>query len=101
VASEPGPDGVLAVVHHVDRVRADIGRGWAAMAAIPSYRAMLDREGAADAGQVTVAGDEGTGTAELERLTALGATDFYAVLAGTAAEQRRTLDVLGGLTRDQ
>lgn len=91
----------IAITNDVDRVRADVARGWAVMAAMPSYRAMLDREGVADAGQVTVAGDEGAVLADLERLRALGATDFYAVLVGTAEEQRRTLGALGGLARDQ
>lgn len=91
----------IAITNDVDRLRADVARNWAVMAAMPSYRAMLDREGVADAGQVAVAGDEGVVLAELERLTALGATDFYAVLVGTAEEQRRTLGVLGGLARDR
>jgi F420-dependent oxidoreductase-like protein len=91
----------VAVTHDVQRVRAEVARGWAVMAAMPSYRAMLERESAVDAGQVAVAGDESAVLAELQRLTTLGVTDFYAVPVGTTQEQHRTLGLLSDLTREQ
>ena len=45
---------------------------------LPSYRAMLDREGAAHPGDVALAGDEVTLRSTLERLASAGVTDFAA-----------------------
>jgi F420-dependent oxidoreductase-like protein len=104
-AGRPAPRVVaclpVAVTHDVQRVRAEVARGWAVMAAMPSYRAMLERESAVDAGQVAVAGDESAVLAELQRLTTLGVADFYAVPVGTTQEQHRTLRLLSDLTREQ
>ncbi|MBV8931941.1 MAG: TIGR03564 family F420-dependent LLM class oxidoreductase, partial [Kutzneria sp.] len=89
----------VAVTADVDRVRAEVAREWAVMAAMPTYRAALEREGARNAGDVAVVGDERLVATGLQRLASLGVTDFYATLVGTAEEQHRTLDVLGGLNR--
>lgn len=47
---------------------------------LPSYRAMLDREGAAGPGDVGIYGDEAALRAGLERLRDAGVTDFAASL---------------------
>ena len=47
---------------------------------LPSYRAMLDREGAAEPGDVALAGDERTLREGLARLRDAGVTDFAASL---------------------
>jgi alkanesulfonate monooxygenase SsuD/methylene tetrahydromethanopterin reductase-like flavin-dependent oxidoreductase (luciferase family) len=47
---------------------------------LPSYRAMLDREGAASPGDVAIAGDEATVRAALGRLRDVGVTHFAASL---------------------
>ncbi|MCC6848051.1 MAG: TIGR03564 family F420-dependent LLM class oxidoreductase [Deltaproteobacteria bacterium] len=44
---------------------------------LPSYRAMLDREGAEGPADVVIAGDEAAVEAELARLADAGATDFF------------------------
>jgi alkanesulfonate monooxygenase SsuD/methylene tetrahydromethanopterin reductase-like flavin-dependent oxidoreductase (luciferase family) len=46
--------------------------------AMPSYRAMLDRECIAEAGDVSIVGDEGEVRAELGRLRDAGVTDLVA-----------------------
>ena len=47
---------------------------------LPSYRAMLDREGAASPGDVALVGDETALRAEIGRLRDAGVTDFMAAL---------------------
>ncbi|MBL7496029.1 TIGR03564 family F420-dependent LLM class oxidoreductase [Frankia nepalensis] len=58
---------------------------------LPSYRAMLDREGAAGPADVAIIGDEHACAARIAALGVAGATDFVAVpfaKAGSAEEER-------------
>jgi len=57
---------------------------------LPSYRAMLDREGAAGPADVAVVGDEDAVRPQLEHLASIGATDFVANVFGSAEERQRT-----------
>jgi 5,10-methylenetetrahydromethanopterin reductase len=57
---------------------------------LPSYRAMLDREGAEKPGDVALAGDESTVEKELTRLEDAGVTEFVASIFGTREERDRT-----------
>jgi F420-dependent oxidoreductase-like protein len=61
---------------------------------IPVYRAVLDREGAASPGDVSVVGTEDSVGAQLRRLEDIGATDFVAIPCGSAADRSRTIDHL-------
>lgn len=62
---------------------------------IPSYRAMLDREGVAGPGDVAIVGDEKQLDAALARLEDVGVTDFDAALIPTdEGAEARTLDYL-------
>ncbi|MEV4804586.1 LLM class F420-dependent oxidoreductase [Nonomuraea sp. NPDC049421] len=63
---------------------------------LPSYRAMLDREGAATPGDVAVVGDEDTVLARLDQLRQAGVTDF---VASPFAGRQRTLDLLTGAAK--
>jgi len=47
---------------------------------LPSYRAMLDREGVAGPGEIAVVGDEKALDAALDRLRDIGVTDFDAAI---------------------
>lgn len=64
---------------------------------LPSYRAMLDREGAAAASDVALVGDEDTVAAGIARLQGAGATDFVASIVGDRAERDRTTALLSSL----
>jgi F420-dependent oxidoreductase-like protein len=65
---------------------------------LPSYRAMLDREGAQGPADVALVGDEATVRAGVDRLTEAGVTDFLAAEFGsTDSERARTRDVLRSL----
>ena len=63
---------------------------------LPSYRAMLDKEGAANPADVAIVGDEKTVRAAIQRYADAGVTDFHAVVGEGIFHQgdQRTLDVL-------
>lgn len=71
--------------------RAQAEKAFAVYGTLPSYRAMLDREGAAGPGDVAVVGDEAAIDGALKRLQDAGVTDFVAAPFG---DVRRTLDFL-------
>jgi 5,10-methylenetetrahydromethanopterin reductase len=64
---------------------------------LPSYRAMLDREGAAGPGDVVIAGDEKVVTAQIRALAQAGVTDFVAAEYTRGDDQQRTRELLKGL----
>ncbi|MGW0810074.1 TIGR03564 family F420-dependent LLM class oxidoreductase [Nonomuraea sp. NPDC002799] len=63
---------------------------------LPSYRAMLDREGAAGPGDVAIVGDEETVLAKLGELERAGVTDF---VASPFANTERTRNLLIGAAK--
>ena len=64
---------------------------------LPSYRAMLDREGAASPGDVAITGSEQDLRAALGRLRDVGVTDFSAALfPAEEGAAERTLEFLRG-----
>jgi F420-dependent oxidoreductase-like protein len=64
---------------------------------LPSYRAVLDREGLAGPGDTVVAGDETTIEAQLRQFVDAGATEILVIPVGTAQEKARTIQVLSKL----
>jgi F420-dependent oxidoreductase-like protein len=77
-------------------VRQRISEQFAIAGQVPEYRAMLDREGVANPGDVVVVGSESTVVRHLDRLRDAGVSDFLAVPYGSPEEQVRTLKVLAG-----
>ena len=61
---------------------------------LPSYRAMLDREGAGGPADVAIVGDEATVAAGIRRVADAGATDFSAAEFGRSADRARTRALL-------
>jgi F420-dependent oxidoreductase-like protein len=61
---------------------------------LPSYRAMLDREGAEGPADVMLVGNEREVEQQLARLEEAGGTDFTAAPLGSADDQRRTVQFL-------
>ncbi|MBC8188530.1 MAG: TIGR03564 family F420-dependent LLM class oxidoreductase [Proteobacteria bacterium] len=85
----------IVLTQNADAARTAIGESLVIYGQLPSYRAMLDKEGAAGPADVAIVGDEKTLDAELKRLADIGVTDFSAAISATeegAAE--RTLDYL-------
>jgi len=64
---------------------------------LPSYRAMLDREGAEGPADVAFVGDEKAVGGMLEGLAGIGATDFIANVFGSSEERIRTRAMLRDL----
>jgi F420-dependent oxidoreductase-like protein len=67
---------------------------------LPSYRAMLDREGVQGPADVMVVGNEPEVERQLARLEEAGATDFTASPLGSADDHRRTLQFLQATVAD-
>jgi F420-dependent oxidoreductase-like protein len=66
---------------------------------LPSYRAMLDREGADGPADVAVVGDEEAVAAQLRRLGEIGVTSLSLPVFGSSEERSRTIRLLGELAR--
>lgn len=89
----------VAVTADADAARARVNEAFSIYPNLPSYRAMLDKEGADTAADIGFIGDEETVTAAIRRLADAGATDFVASIVGDADERRRGFDLLGELAR--
>jgi F420-dependent oxidoreductase-like protein len=75
--------------------REAVGQMMAHYGHIPSYRAMLDREGAAGPADVALVGDEKQLDVALDRLRDVGVTDFdAAIIPIDEGAEERTLDYL-------
>lgn len=84
----------VCVTADVDGARARAAKVFEIYGTLPSYRAMLDREGAEGPADVTIAGDEDVVRSRIEHLGAIGATDFVANVFGSAEERARTRALL-------
>jgi 5,10-methylenetetrahydromethanopterin reductase len=90
VASVP-----VCVTDEPDRVRSLIAEILAGYNDLPSYRAVMDREGAAGPADVSLVGDEGEVAAGLSRFADAGTTDFSALEFVTNDDEvRRTRGLL-------
>ncbi|GAA5149957.1 TIGR03564 family F420-dependent LLM class oxidoreductase [Pseudonocardia eucalypti] len=90
-AGRPAPRVVaglpVCVTDRPDRVRATIDQALRHYARLPSYRSVLDAEGARGPGDVAVVGDAATVRTALTDLAAAGATDFAATEFGTTRDE--------------
>jgi 5,10-methylenetetrahydromethanopterin reductase len=84
----------VCVTNDVDAARERAAKEFAAYGTLPSYRAMLDREGAAGPADVAIVGDEDVIAAGLRTLVDAGVTDLVAGVFGEEEEVRRTREVL-------
>ena len=86
----------IAVTDHSERARARADRLFQHYAALPSYRAMLEREGVDSPGGVAIVGDEAEVEDKLRYLADIGATDLLATVfpvdgSQTSATRTRAL----------
>jgi 5,10-methylenetetrahydromethanopterin reductase len=70
----------IAVTDNSERARARADRLFQHYAALPSYRAMLEREGADSPGGIAIVGDESAVEDQLRNLADIGATDLLATI---------------------
>jgi 5,10-methylenetetrahydromethanopterin reductase len=83
-----------------DRARRRIDEVLAVYPTLPSYRAMLDREGATGPSDVSLVGDEEVVLTALGRLADGGTTEFVASVLGDADERRRTFELLAAYAKE-
>ena len=97
-AGRPSPRVVCAlpvcVTSDPDAARASAEKELAIYGQLPSYRAMLDREGAAGPGDVAIVGDEDAVAAQIQALADAGVTDFGAAEVGRGEDRERTRSLL-------
>lgn len=84
----------VCVTDDVAAARERAGKTFAVYGHLPSYRAMLDREGADGPADVAIVGDEDTVEARLGEVDGAGVTDFAAAVFGSAEERERTRSFL-------
>jgi len=87
----------ICLTDDVDAARERAARTFEIYGSLPSYRAMLDREGAAGPADVAVVGDEAAIRRQVEQLEAGGATDLVANVFGSGDERARTTALLQSL----
>jgi 5,10-methylenetetrahydromethanopterin reductase len=87
----------MCVTDDPDRVRQSVAKIWALYGQLPSYRAMLDREGVDGPADLAIVGDEAYVTSQIRRFESIGTTDLSGVLVGSREEQERTAGLLGQL----
>jgi len=102
-AGRPAPRVVcilpVCVTDDTDLARARAARIFAIYGQLPSYRAMLDREGAEGPADVAITGDEETVGAQIMALADAGVTDFVAGEFGRGEDAVRTRALLTSLIR--
>ena len=83
----------VAVTEHTERARARADRLFQHYAVLPSYRAVLEREGVESPGEIAIVGDESAVEDRLRSLADIGATDLLATIFpvdGSQASVSRT-----------
>ena len=102
-AGRPAPRVVvalpIAVTKDVAAAKERINAAYAIYPNLPSYRAMLDKEGAEAAADIGFVGDEEAVAAAIGKLADAGATDFVASIVGDDEERRRGFALIGALAR--
>ena len=74
----------ISLTNDVDAAREKIAKDLQMYGMLPSYRAMLDREGVAGPAELSLVGDEATLRAAIQRLRDVGVTDFNAAIMPVA-----------------
>jgi F420-dependent oxidoreductase-like protein len=92
----------IAVTSNVASARASASSVFAVYGQLPSYRAALDVEGAADASNVAIVGNEAEVEQQLRHLAAIGVTDLNASIfpvQDDVAATSRTYELLAALAK--
>ncbi len=74
--------------------RSQAAEEFAVYGHLPSYRAMLDREGAAGPAEVAMVGAASEVRDQMRRLAEIGVTDFCGAPFGSAAQVRESVAAL-------
>ncbi len=85
----------IALTNDVDGTREAIGKQLKMYGMLPSYRAMLDREGVDGPAELSLVGDEAQLRTDIQRLRDAGVTDFNAAMIPTGeGSLEATLELL-------
>jgi F420-dependent oxidoreductase-like protein len=84
----------IAVTNDVEGAKQDAAKTFEIYGGLPSYRAMLDAEGAAGPADVAIVGDESVVAAGVQALAEAGVTEFNASCFGDGDTIRRTTALL-------
>jgi 5,10-methylenetetrahydromethanopterin reductase len=87
----------VCVTEDPDAARGTAANQFGIYGHLPSYQAMLAREGASGPGDVAVVGDEEAVARQLAAFAEGGATEFHAARFGSDEERARTLALVGEL----
>ncbi|WP_185976152.1 TIGR03564 family F420-dependent LLM class oxidoreductase [Mycolicibacterium sp. 018/SC-01/001] len=97
-AGRPAPRVVaglpVSITADPDGTRERLEQMFGSAADMPSYRAVLDREGVRSPADISLFGDEDTVLAHVRRFAEIGVTEFSAMPFGNPDDQARTIDVL-------
>ncbi len=90
----------IVLTTEIEAAKREVDAQLAVYGQLPSYRAMLDREGAANPSDIALIGDENALRSGIERFRNAGATDFNAAIVPTDdGAHARTLEFLSSLKR--
>jgi F420-dependent oxidoreductase-like protein len=89
----------ISVTSDVEAARERINAALSIYPNLPSYRAMLDKEGAEQAADIGFIGDEKAVAGSIGKLADAGATDFVAAVVGDSAERDRGLALISEIAR--
>jgi alkanesulfonate monooxygenase SsuD/methylene tetrahydromethanopterin reductase-like flavin-dependent oxidoreductase (luciferase family) len=84
----------VCVTTDVDGARERAAKDFAVYGTLPSYRAMLDREGAGGPGDIAIVGDEDAVAAQIRHVADIGVTDLVAGVFGDADQTTKTRQLL-------
>jgi len=82
----------IAVTTDLAAARERAGRVFQVYGLLPSYRAMLDREGVDSPADILIVGDEDAVGEQLSRLGEIGVTDLLAVPIGVGDDRRASME---------
>jgi F420-dependent oxidoreductase-like protein len=89
----------VCVTNDIEGAKERANQDFAIYPNLPSYKAMLDKEGAASPADVAFIGDEDAVRASIQRLADAGATDYVASVVGTKEERSRTFELISEIAR--
>jgi F420-dependent oxidoreductase-like protein len=102
-AGRPDPQVVVGVIATLtddpDAARAHVARSFGMAGDLPSYRRSLDQAGLAGPEDTILAGNEAELEKAVRRFADAGATELQLCPVGPPAEQSRTIEFFGELTR--